>query len=120
MRLATALACGLLLLASDGAPAPARAAEPLSVAVTYLGRDEPPVAPLSLVEPILKDEGRQGVAQAVRDNQTTGRFLKHDYWLVERVVPQGGGACLDPNHGCGVDSGLGRCRRGRGRDGRVV
>jgi ABC transporter substrate binding protein (PQQ-dependent alcohol dehydrogenase system) len=96
MRLAAAaLACGLALLACGGGTAatgPARAAEPrpLSVTVTYLGKAEPPVAPLSLVEPILTDEGRQGAAQAVRDNQTTGRFLKHDYRLVERVVPEGG------------------------------
>ena len=64
-----------------------RAAE-LDVAITYLGRQEPPAIPLSLVEPVLTDEGSKGAQQAIRDNQTTGRFLKHDYGLIERVVPQ--------------------------------
>jgi ABC transporter substrate binding protein (PQQ-dependent alcohol dehydrogenase system) len=87
---AAALACGLALLAPTSAARAAAPAEPLSITVTYLGKAEPPVVPLSLVEPVLQDEGRQGVAQAVRDNQTTGRFLRHDYKLSERLVPEGG------------------------------
>ena len=39
-----------------GLAAPAVAAE-LSVTITYLGREEEPKVPLSLVEPILTDEG---------------------------------------------------------------
>jgi ABC transporter substrate binding protein (PQQ-dependent alcohol dehydrogenase system) len=68
---------------------PARAAE-LSVTLTYLGKAEPPPIPLSLVEPVLKDEGVQGARLGVKDNLTTGRFLKHEYRLVERLVPEGG------------------------------
>ena len=70
--------------------APAAHADPLAVTISYLGRAEPPVEPLSLVEPILKDEGIQGARQGIIDDQTTGRFLKHDYKLVEHVVPQDG------------------------------
>ena len=70
--------------------APATHADPLSVTISYLGRSEPPIEPLSLVEPILKDEGIQGARQGILDDQTTGRFLKHDYKLVEHVVPQDG------------------------------
>ena len=69
---------------------PPAAAQELDVAITYLGRQEPPPIPLSLVEPVLADEGIKGAQQAIRDNQTTGRFLKHDYRLNERVVPADG------------------------------
>ena len=74
--------CALLWL---GLAAPVAAAE-LSVTITYLGREEEPKIPLSLVEPILADEGLLGVRQAVADNQTTGRFLKHHYALNERIM----------------------------------
>src|SRR3954463_734582 len=70
--------------------APAAHADPLAVTISYLGRAEPPGGPLSLVEPLLKDEGIQGARQGIIDDQTTGRFLKHDYKLVEHVVPQDG------------------------------
>jgi ABC transporter substrate binding protein (PQQ-dependent alcohol dehydrogenase system) len=69
---------------------PTAHADPLAVTISYLGRAEPPVEPLSLVEPLLKDEGIQGARQGIIDDQTTGRFLKHDYKLVEHVVPQDG------------------------------
>ena len=61
-------------------------ADKLTVEITYLGRQERPAIPLSLVEPILEDEGIKGAQQAIRDNQTTGQFLGHEYELVERVV----------------------------------
>ncbi len=70
-----------------GLAAPAVAAE-LSVTITYLGREEEPKVPLSLVEPILADEGLRGVQQGVADNETTGRFLKHHYTLKERLLPR--------------------------------
>jgi ABC transporter substrate binding protein (PQQ-dependent alcohol dehydrogenase system) len=69
----------------------------LQVTITYLAREEPPLEPLSLVEPVLEDEGVMGARQALEDNQTTGQFLGHAYELVERVVPAEGdvGAVLD-------------------------
>jgi ABC transporter substrate binding protein (PQQ-dependent alcohol dehydrogenase system) len=81
-----ALGVGLLLLVgASGAQAAA-----LDVTITYLTRAEPPLAPLSLAEPILEDEGIMGARQAIRENQTTGGFLEHDYELVERIVPEDG------------------------------
>lgn len=76
----------LLLLA---APALAQT-ERLDIPVTYLSRVEEPRVPLSLVEPILEDEGVMGARQAILDNQTTGRFLGHDYRLIERVAEADG------------------------------
>src|SRR4051812_46188698 len=39
---------------------PAQAAAPLDVSITYLAREEQPLVPLSLAEPILKDDGLMG------------------------------------------------------------
>ena len=63
---------------------------PLQIDVTYITQQEPAVQPLSLVEPILEDEGLMGARQALRENQTTGQFLQHDYRPIERIVPQDG------------------------------
>ena len=79
----------VLTLALLVVPAAVARAEQLSVAVTYLGRQEPPPQPLSLVEPILSDEGLRGAEQGLVDNQTTGRFLKHDYALKQRISAPG-------------------------------
>jgi ABC transporter substrate binding protein (PQQ-dependent alcohol dehydrogenase system) len=76
------------VLAGGLVAGPGRAADQFDVTVTYLSREEPPVEPLSLAEPILTDEGLMGARQALGDNQTTGRFLGHNYQLVERIVPQ--------------------------------
>jgi ABC transporter substrate binding protein (PQQ-dependent alcohol dehydrogenase system) len=78
-------ALSLILMLVQGA-----AAQELNVGITYLGRQDPPAIPLSLVEPVLADEGLKGAQQAIRDNQTTGRFLKHAYSLKERIVPVDG------------------------------
>ena len=63
---------------------------PLQVEVTYITQQEPPLQPLSLVEPVLADEGLVGARQALTENQTTGQFLEHEYRLSERIVPQDG------------------------------
>ncbi len=77
----------LLLVAAFAWPA---AAADIQVTVTYLGREEPPIVPLSLVEPILTDDGVKGAEQGIKDNQTTGKFLGHHYGLKERIVPADG------------------------------
>lgn len=77
----------LLLVAAVAWPA---AAADIQVTVTYLGREEPPIVPLSLVEPILTDDGVKGAEQGIKDNQTTGKFLGHHYELKERIVPADG------------------------------
>lgn len=73
----------LLLVGAFAWPA---AAADLQVNITYLGRMEPPKVPLSLVEPVLTDEGLKGAQQGLLDNQTTGRFLKNEYSLNERTI----------------------------------
>src|SRR5262245_44591988 len=85
MRVAAMRLVLLTLCLVAGPGAPSRAAE-VSVAITYLGRQEPPPTPLSLVEPILTDNGVKGAEQGLLDNQTTGRFLKHEYSLKERII----------------------------------
>ena len=47
---------------------------PLQVEITYITQQEPPVQPLSLVEPVLADEGLMGARQAITENQTTGQL----------------------------------------------
>lgn len=64
--------------------------EPLEVPIVYITKAEPPIEPLSLVEPILTDEGLAGARQALTENATTGQFLGHEYELIEVVVPEDG------------------------------
>jgi ABC transporter substrate binding protein (PQQ-dependent alcohol dehydrogenase system) len=78
-------ALALVIAASGGA-----SAAPLEIAITYIAQKEPLVPPLSLAEPIIEDEGVMGARQAIKENQTTGQFLQHDYELVERIVPEDG------------------------------
>jgi ABC transporter substrate binding protein (PQQ-dependent alcohol dehydrogenase system) len=87
-RLPAALLAGLLGV--QGMHVATAAAQDVAVTVTYLGQAEAPIIPLSLVEPVLTDEGLMGARQAIEDNRTTGRFLGHGYELVERVVPENG------------------------------
>jgi ABC transporter substrate binding protein (PQQ-dependent alcohol dehydrogenase system) len=61
---------------------------PVEVDITYITQQEPAVQPLSLVEPILEDEGLMGARQALAENKTTGQFLEHEYQLIERIVPE--------------------------------
>lgn len=63
---------------------------PLQIDVTYITLQEPMVQPLSLVEPVLEDEGLMGARQALAENQTTGQFLQQEYRLIERIVPEDG------------------------------
>jgi ABC transporter substrate binding protein (PQQ-dependent alcohol dehydrogenase system) len=74
-----------------GAAGPAVAqSDPLTVEITYLTQDEDRVIPLSLLDTLLPDEGLMGARQAISENQTTGRFLGHDYALAEVLVPTDG------------------------------
>jgi ABC transporter substrate binding protein (PQQ-dependent alcohol dehydrogenase system) len=82
----TLLAAFVLVLAAAGGASGAS----LQIDVIYISQQEPMVQPLSLVEPILADEGLMGARQALDENQTTGRFLQHEYRLIERIVPQDG------------------------------
>ncbi len=58
--------------------------------IHYLGKayDEPP--PLSLVDPILTDNGVQGARLGIADNNKSGQFLGQQFELVEDIVPADG------------------------------
>lgn len=83
-----ALALSLIAAAS---PASAQdEGSTLEVPIVYITQLEKQRIPLSLVEPILTDEGVAGARLGLADNNTTGRFLDHAYKLTEVVVPEDG------------------------------
>lgn len=59
------------------------APETRAVDIVYLTRAYAEPLPLSLVEPVVTDAGIQGARLGISDNLTTGRFLGHDYTLIE-------------------------------------
>ncbi len=61
-------------------------AQALSINIVYIEqqRVRPPVLSNLVVHP--DDEGSQGALQGVADNNTTGKFLKHEYILQSRIV----------------------------------
>ena len=65
------------------------AAATLDLPIVFLTRAEEPRLPLSFVDPVVADPAVWGARLAIKDNQTTGRFLGHTYELVEVVVPAG-------------------------------
>jgi len=70
--------------ASGAADAPP---DHISVEIQYLEVKRPERPTLSnLVRPA-GDRGLQGARLGLRDNNSTGRFLKHDYSLATRIVP---------------------------------
>jgi ABC transporter substrate binding protein (PQQ-dependent alcohol dehydrogenase system) len=69
-----------LAVAEDGA---------LHVPIVYLGEAVPEPLPLSLVEPVAPDKGLAGAKLAIEDNNTTGKFLKQDFELIEKILPAG-------------------------------
>jgi ABC transporter substrate binding protein (PQQ-dependent alcohol dehydrogenase system) len=91
------IACGLVAAGLIGGAAIAQPKPRIDVPITYLSRVESPVLHLSLAEPELTDDGVMGARQALRENETTGRFLGQDYRLVERVAEEKGdlGALVD-------------------------
>lgn len=75
-----------VLLAAGGV---SQAADPLAVKTIYLQRAEEPFVPLSLLDLPIEDDGVRGAELALRDNQTTGRFLGHEYTMdVVTVAPE--------------------------------
>ena len=75
--------------AADEPPA-AETPPPVKIVIHYLGKvyDEP--VPLSLVDPILTDNGLQGARLAIKDNNKSGQFLGQEYDLVEDILPADG------------------------------
>lgn len=62
-------------------------AESLEVKIIYLEqqRERPPVLSNLVVHP--QDEGEQGALLGIADNNTTGKFLKHNYAIEKFIVP---------------------------------
>ena len=79
---------GLILAALAGVPG--AAAPALEFPIVFLTRAEEPRLPLSFVDPVVEDPGVWGARLAIKDNQTTGSFLGHNYELVEVTVPADG------------------------------
>jgi ABC transporter substrate binding protein (PQQ-dependent alcohol dehydrogenase system) len=82
-------AAGAAALTLEPDPSHAQATN-LHVPIVYLSEAVPEPPPLSLVEPIAPDKGLAGAKLAIGDNNTTGKFLKQDFELVEKVLPEGG------------------------------
>ena len=83
--------CSLAALLAPGSAGQARAAQtPLEIPVVYLTQVEQRPVPLSLLDPILTDEGLLGARAGLKDNETTGRFLGQNYSLAEVIVPLDG------------------------------
>lgn len=77
---------GLALAVLLSAPAKAE----IDVTLGYLRQDERRLPPLSLLDQRHEDEGLAGARLGVADNATTGKFLKHNYALIETIVPEDG------------------------------
>ena len=62
----------------------------VDIKIHYLAKayDEPPL--LSLVDPILTDNGVQGARRAIADNNKSGAFLGQKYELIEDLLPADG------------------------------
>lgn len=87
MRPILATAAAAICLASGAGSAAAQPADSgLKVEINYIAQaiDRPPVRSNLIAWP--EDEGLQGARLGIEDNATTGKFLKHDYSLVETDV----------------------------------
>jgi len=67
-------------------------AKELDVNVLYLEQELDRPALLSSLVMWHEDEGEQGAALGIADNNTTGKFLKHQYVLEPNLVPVGADA----------------------------
>ncbi|HEX5513061.1 MAG TPA: branched-chain amino acid ABC transporter substrate-binding protein, partial [Gammaproteobacteria bacterium] len=56
------------------------------VRIGFIGQRQEPVAPVSLLDERVTDDGLQGARLAIIDNNTTGRFLGQRFVLDERVL----------------------------------
>ncbi|WP_245593563.1 ABC transporter substrate-binding protein [Azospirillum halopraeferens] len=89
MALALALVAGAPAVTAAATATAPGGKEPARIPVVFLRDDEPPVIPLSLLDPVIEDPGVQGARLAVADNQTTGRFMGQSFELVEVTLPEG-------------------------------
>lgn len=81
LKLPVCLAAGLLFLIIAGS-----AHAQVDVTIGYLEKKVPQPPILYNLEEIPEDEGLAGARVAMKDNATTGKFLKHNYALEEVIV----------------------------------
>lgn len=60
--------------------------------IGYIGLERGDQEPLSLLDPVLDDDGVQGARLAIVDNNGTGRFLGQEYVLSEIILERDGDA----------------------------
>ena len=77
------LAFAVLAAASGSAVRGEHAATSAPIEIGYITRNYVEPIPISLLEPILTDDGVQGARLGVSDNNATGKFLHQDYRLTE-------------------------------------
>ncbi len=83
------LALGGLTLGLGWIPL-ASADTPASIVVGYLGMERPDdQEPLSVLDPVIDDEGLQGARLGINDNNATAQFLGQEFVFHEAVVAQG-------------------------------
>jgi hypothetical protein len=94
-RWIAALAMLLVLIGSvlalvDDTPAAEAKPPAVKIVIHYLGKQYEEPVPLSLVDPILTDNGLQGARLAIQDNNKSGQFLGQEYDLIKEIVPADG------------------------------
>ena len=86
--LPTVLLLAFFLMPLTALPMPA-AAEAINITIHYIERQVARPPTLSNLKAPPDDNGLQGAQLGLRDNQTTGRFLKHNYVLRNIIIPPG-------------------------------
>lgn len=81
----TAIVMSMLAILPVSIPVMAADAK-VEIKVTYLTREEEPLVPLSLLDVPIEVNGIPGAQLGLKDNQTTGGFLGHEYTMEELVV----------------------------------
>ncbi len=92
MKLGAILAIGAWAGLGQANPSQAQPAssKQVSATIVYLGKRYAEPLPLSLIDPILDDNGIQGARLGHKNNVGTARILGHNYELEEVVVPGDG------------------------------
>lgn len=86
-----ALAGAIALAAPAVAQENGQEEETATITLGFLGMERPDdLEPLSVIDPVIDDEGVQGARLALRDNNASGQFLGQEFVLVEAVVEPGG------------------------------
>lgn len=83
----------VVISAASAEPTPSPST--LNVEIGYLGYEYPEPLPISLVEPLVSDQGIQGARLGISDNGATGKFLGQSYRLTEKITPRNGDVVAD-------------------------